>query len=171
MTSTQRVLVAVVVTVGGLVLVGLSAIAALSWFFSGTNFGSTFATSNFDTIEDWEAAAGFEESLGLDFPPSTSNIRVASDGFQEPLYQIRFTIDGEELPILEESIGCDGLLSQEASRPPEAVITEEIEWWQPGEATTYRACSGGEAPGRVLRVFVDQSAATTNDVYVLAIYL
>ena len=90
-----------------------------------------------------------EETLDLEFPPSTSNIRVASDGFQEPIYQLRFTIDSAELPIVESSLGCDGLLSQATSRPPGSVITEEIEWWRPEEAATFQECAwrGGAGPG------------------------
>ncbi|MGI9615724.1 MAG: hypothetical protein ACR2QO_22620 [Acidimicrobiales bacterium] len=169
MSTTKRALLALGATVVVLVLLGLGMIVLLSWLFSG--FGTTFETANFETLEDWENASGFERSLGLEFPPSTSDVRLASDGFQEPLYQIRFTIDRDELSILESSIGCDGLLSQEASTPPQAVITEEVEWWQPESAAVYQQCSGGQAPGRVLDVFVDQTEADTAEVYVVAIFL
>jgi hypothetical protein len=167
----QRILVAIAVAVGGLVMLGLVAVAGLTWLFGDSGLGSSFETSTFANLGDWEAAAGFEQSLGLEFPPSTSNVRVATDGFQEPIYQIRFTIDDDDLPILESSIGCDGLLSQQASTPPRALIAEEVPWWQPDEASIYQECSGGQAPGRVLEVFVDRTSSSTSEVYLLVVFL
>ncbi len=171
MTATKRLLIALAAAFGTLVLLGLGVVALLAWAFSSSDFGSTFETASFETLDDWEGAAGFEESLGLSFPPSTVDVWIATEGFQDPLYQIRFTIDRDELPILESSIGCDGLLSQQASTPPQAVITEELDWWHPQTATTYRECSGGAAPGRVLEIFVDESAEATNEVYVAVVFL
>ena len=168
---TTQLVLAVAAVFGVLVLLGLGAVALLALVFSATDFGSTFETATFDTLDDWDGAPGFEESLGLTFPPSTTNVRLATEGFQDPLYQIRFTIDRDELPILESSIGCDGLVSQEASTPPQAVISKELDWWAPEAATTYRACSGGGAPGHVLEVFVDESADASSEVYVLAVFL
>jgi len=164
------VLLVIGVLVGGLLVAGCTVIVAAAVLFSGSDITDPFESAEFATIEEWPAAAGFAEDFQLDFPPSSRDIRIAADGFQDPIYQLRLSIDPDELPILVTSIGCNGLLSQPASEAPGSIIDDEVPWWTPASAEVYQECSGGATPGREQRVFVDLTDPDRTTVYVLVFY-
>ncbi len=169
MSTPKRILLAVVVLVIAFLFAGCAAIVGIGLLL-GDSFGETYEEASFATIDEWPAAETFEENFELDFPPSARDIHAASDGFQDPIYQFRFTIDAEELPILASSVGCNGLLSQQASEPPMSAVNEEAEWWDPGTATVFQECVGIDTPFREQQVFVDLSDPDEVKVYIVAFY-
>ena len=169
MTRPQRIAFAIAVLFGAALMAGAAFVAVLAYVFRDDGFIKTFDSAEFATLDEWPGATGFEDQFELDFPPSSRDIRLASDGFQDPIYQFRMTVDPADLALLATSQGCNGLLSQPASQQPQSVITN-LEWWAPESAEVYQACAGGDTPGRSQHVFVDQSDPDAFDVYVIVFY-
>ena len=169
MSTPKRILLAVVVLVFAFLFVGCTAIVGIGLLLGDDDFGR-YEEASFAVIDDWPATAEFEQNFELDFPPSTRDIHIASEGFQDTIYQLRFTIDPGELPILASSVGCNGLLSQQASNPPGLSVNADVEWWNPESATVFQECAGSETPSREQQLFVDQSNPDETTIYVVAFY-
>jgi hypothetical protein len=169
-----RVAVIVGAAVVGAAAAGCGALAVGTYLLdrsSGEGIIRTFESAEFDSLAQWPGAGAFEERLELDLPESSRDIRLASDGFQDPIYQIRFTIDPTDLPAIERSPGCGGLLPQAGSAPRESLTTVEVDWWQPEEASSYRQCVGIDSHQRVQHILVDESDPAAADVYIQVFYL
>ncbi len=152
------------------VLLGLLLVAATIWLLDDDLLGDDIEVAEFDTVAEWPAAASFADQLELDLPDSTRNIFIASSGFQEPIYHLRFTVDPLDVETVAASVGCGGLVSQQASSPPGALV-DGLEWWQASEATRFQSCEESGAPGRVQHGFIDRSPNDAAVVYVVVIYL
>lgn len=170
MSRTRTLLLVVGLLVGGIVMAGCTVLLTGVLLLRDSDLGSNFEEATFASLDDWPAATTFADNFELVFPPSTRDIRLASDGFQEPIYQFRLTVDPDELPLLTDSIGCNGLLSQPASSAPGAIIDEPLDWWVPADAATYGECAGSPSPGRAQQVFIDLTDPAGAQVYILVIY-
>jgi hypothetical protein len=154
---------------GGVAACGAAALA-------GCGAGSdglirTFEAADYDTLDEWPGAAAFEEQFELDLPGSSRDVRLASDGFQDPIYQFRLTIDSGDLAAIESSAGCGGLLAQSESSPRASLTTVELDWWRPEGASAFQQCRGVDSSERVQHVFVDESDPSAYDVYIQVLYL
>lgn len=137
---------------------------------AGDGDDRTVDITSYDTIDEWPGAEAFEEQFELDFPPSSRDLRLASDGFQDAIYEFRMSFDAAELSLVVDSIGCDGLLVQPASTAPDSIVAADLDWWTPDAATTFQECEGGNAPFREQRVFFDLSDGDEVVMYIQVFY-
>lgn len=169
MSRVKTILVAVGLLAVTALVVGLLLVVALWLLLDDESFLGEVEEARFATTDEWPAADGFSDQFQLTLPPSTRDIHIASSGFQEPVYHLRFTVDPVDVGAVAASPGCGRLLRQEASRRPEALIGD-LDWWQVADATVYQACEGPADPGRAQTVVVDTTDETAAIVYVLVIY-
>ncbi|MGF1597450.1 MAG: hypothetical protein ACFCVK_11075 [Acidimicrobiales bacterium] len=166
---TRAVLVVVGVLAAATLMAGCTVIVAANLLLGPDPLGDV-ETAEYATLDDWPAAADFADRFELDLPPSARDVKIASSGFQEPVYHLRFTVDAEDAALVATSVGCSGLIPQPVSDVPDALV-DGLDWWVPERATSYQGCSGGATPGRFQDVFFDQTRTDTVDVYVRVVYV
>ncbi len=153
-----------------MLLGGCVALVAGSLVVGASDVSRTFDEAQYDTVAEWPGATGFSEQFELEWPSSSRQIKVASDGFQDPIYQFRLTIDPADLDSFVASPGCSGLLEPENSQPLEGVIVEQLDWWKPESATSFQRCDVSDTPGRTQQVMIDRTDSDQYVVYVAVYY-
>lgn len=133
------------------------------------DFITTFDEFSFDTLDDWPGAQGFAGDWQIEWPESARDIRLSEDGFMDPYYNVKMTVDPDDLDALIASPACQGLKDQADSVPRDAFTTEPIPWWTPETATTFAECNGPEPSTRSIHTFLDQSDPDETILYVLVV--
>ena len=127
----------------------------------------TYQEFYFPTRADWPGADGLTESWGIPVPASATDIHLAEDGFQDPYYHVRFTVDTDELPTIIDAPACGGLLTQEQSAIPGWTATQPVDWWTPETATSYGTCADEGVPNGARLVFVDRTDPDVAVIYLV----
>ncbi len=115
--------------------------------------------------DEWPAASDFlAENLKADWPEQPTEIYVFQGGFQDAIYQVRFTMSGEQLDAFQESTACDEQIGPVKPLPP---ADAELDWWTPGDPESLIGCSLGE-PGVDRSVQIDTTDPAAPVVYLSA---
>ncbi len=136
----------------------------------GDRLLQTFFETEHETLADWEGAQETADNWAVVWPESARDIHLAEDGFMDPIYHFRMTADANDLDGLITSAACGGLLAQADSTPPNKIITADLPWWTPGQATTFASCVGQDSPEAPV-IFLDRSNPAETIIYVSVILL
>ncbi|MEM8922354.1 MAG: hypothetical protein AAGD35_02555 [Actinomycetota bacterium] len=128
---------------------------------------SAFESAEYATRAEWEGADAFGQTYGVVIPPSATDIGIASDGFMDVHYDLRFEIDADDLEALVEHPSCGGLLPQAESPLPHRLFSErQAPWWTLDEATAWASCAAdGQGIGVARQYVIDRSDPDRSIVY------
>ena len=164
----------ILIMIAGVGLIGAVCFCSVLFFTARTgklDFLQTFDSAEFTTLTTWSAHPDWETLLQLQFPDSTQNIKIVSDGFQDPYYHLKFEIDPTDLDAFIETSLCEALNPQPDSIITEYFATQAVDWWTPESATSYQSCSTDHLENSFFfTLFIDQSNPATFAIYITAIF-